>query len=523
MTTHSIDSSSSINTLTQKKIESLLNAFSEMDYDSNQEINKEELTNFLNSHSRNMNQVLINKLFNLLDLNDNNSISIEEFIKGYIQLESDLKKTNNDLNNKYKMEKKNFDDFNNQKKKYQTEKLNSEGFCENASVTVIIEDVNIQSKLDHINSIGIKIIYNDEVKETKFKSGNLNFQLNEKFVFKPKSRKDHFEFVLKEHTDNDQTIDLGNKIFPLDSIDSQDEYDVKIIIPDLNDNSKELAHINCKIIFYWSDFEFYEEKTLKSQKTLNKLQNAIKKTNEYLQILNELYGNVNIVNGLSNQQQDLVNNNANNFNNFDENNNNNFNYDNNHIKNINLNNKYVDSTKNSSNLKIKKSNNTDFNDRSYNIMNDNANSNSTNILNPNNKKISDLKLMKLTSLGVFCLSLLNNFYKNDFLNTLGGLGIYLSSIFIFLDKNKVKTYLKYLLYLIIGLIIFDLIWFILYLGKDIDYYTEGNENGIKSFSLFITFLNILIKGGLLYSVINLNKNLAQNENRNKNLIQNQNY
>ena len=85
MTTHSIDSSSSINTLTQKKIESLLNAFSEMDYDSNQEINKEELTNFLNSHSRNMNQVLINKLFNLLDLNDNNSISIEEFIKGYIQ------------------------------------------------------------------------------------------------------------------------------------------------------------------------------------------------------------------------------------------------------------------------------------------------------------------------------------------------------------------------------------------------------------------------------------------------------
>ena len=74
MTTNSIDSSSSINTLTQKKMEALLNAFNEMDLDSNQELNQEELTNFINSRSRNFDQVLINKLFTILDLNDNNSI-----------------------------------------------------------------------------------------------------------------------------------------------------------------------------------------------------------------------------------------------------------------------------------------------------------------------------------------------------------------------------------------------------------------------------------------------------------------
>ena len=522
MTTNSIDSSSSINTLTQKKMEALLNAFNEMDLDSNQELNQEELTNFINSRSRNFDQVLINKLFTILDLNDNNSISIEEFIRGYIQFELDIKKTKNDLNNKYLNEKQNFDDLSEQMKKYQTEKLNSEGFCENASITVIIDDVNFQTKLEGIKSIGIKIIYNDEVKETKFKSGKLNFELKEKFVFKPKSRKDHFEFVLKENTDNDETIELGNKIFPLDSTESQDEYDVKIIIPDLYDSSKEIAHINTKIIFYWSDFEFYEQKKLNSQKKLNKLENAIQKTNNYLQILNEIYGNNNVLNGLINQP-DLNDNNNNNLNNYNNNfdgndfNNNNIN---NQMKNINLNNKYIDSTKNSTNLRFKNSNNSEINSQSNNnIMNDNLNNN----LNYNNKKFSDIKLMKLTSLSVFCLSLLNCFYKNDFVNVLGGLSIYLSSLFIFLNKNQTKNYLKYLIYLIIGLILFDLIWFILYIGKDIDYYTKGNENGIKSFGLFMTFLNILLKGGLLYSVLNINKNITQKENKNNNLIQNQNY
>ena len=486
MTTKSIDSSSSINTLTQKKMEALLNAFNEMDLDSNQELNQEELTNFINSRSRNFDQVLINKLFTILDLNDNNSISIEEFIRGYIQFELDLKKTKNDLNNKYLNEKQNFDDLSEQMKKYQTEKLNSEGFCENASITVIIDDVNFQTKLEGIKSIGIKIIYNDEVKETKFKSGKLNFELKEKFVFKPKSRKDHFEFVLKENTDNDETIELGNKIFPLDSIESQDEYDVKIIIPDLYDSSKEIAHINTKII-------------------------------------NEIYGNNNVLNGLINQPDLNDNNDNNNLNNYNNNfdgndfNNNNIN---NQMKNINLNNKYIDSTKNSTNLRFKNSNNSEINSQSNNnIMNDNLNNN----LNYNNKKFSDVKLMKLTSLSVFCLSLLNCFYKNDFVNVLGGLSIYLSSLFIFLNKNQTKNYLKYLIYLIIGLILFDLIWFILYIGKDIDYYTKGNENGIKSFGLFMTFLNILLKGGLLYSVLNINKNLTQKENKNNNLIQNQNY
>jgi hypothetical protein len=39
----------------------------------------------------------------------------------------------------------------------------------------------------------------------------------------------------------------------------------------------------------------------------------------------------------------------------------------------------------------------------------------------------------------------------------------------------------------------------------------------------MTFLNILLKGGSLYSVLNINKNITQKENKNNNLIQDQNY
>ena len=60
--------------------------------------------------------------------------------------------------------------------------------------------------------------------------------------------------------DNEERFTIGSKVFPLNTIESQDEYEVQIIIPEKNDDSKPAAHINCKIIFYWSDFQFYDEK-----------------------------------------------------------------------------------------------------------------------------------------------------------------------------------------------------------------------------------------------------------------------
>ena len=82
---------------------------------------------------------------------------------------------------KYQKGKEEYKRLDNECRKYQQEKVNKEGFCENAKVTVIIEDVDIKSKIEGIQSISIKLIYNNEERETEFISGDDNHQINQKF------------------------------------------------------------------------------------------------------------------------------------------------------------------------------------------------------------------------------------------------------------------------------------------------------------------------------------------------------
>ena len=50
---------------------------------------------------------------------------------------------------------------------YISEKLSPEGFCENAKITVEINDVDIQKEIEGINSVIIKVIYNDKIEGKK--------------------------------------------------------------------------------------------------------------------------------------------------------------------------------------------------------------------------------------------------------------------------------------------------------------------------------------------------------------------
>ena len=96
-------------------------------------------------------------------------------------MEGEINKQANDFNNKFRNEKEEYNRLNDECRKYQQEKVNKEGFCENAKVTVIIEDVDIKSKIEGIQSISIKLIYNDDERETEFISGSDNNQINQKF------------------------------------------------------------------------------------------------------------------------------------------------------------------------------------------------------------------------------------------------------------------------------------------------------------------------------------------------------
>jgi hypothetical protein len=122
--------------------------------------------------------------------------------------------------------------------------------------------------------------------------GNNNLIVNEKFEFKPTSRRDRFEFIMKKVDEDNNESEIGSKKFPLDEITSQEEYIVQITIPEIEDEEQAAAYINCKIILFWSDYEFFEEKKKKSEQKLKKLKEALNKTNYYLQKIKEVYGDL---------------------------------------------------------------------------------------------------------------------------------------------------------------------------------------------------------------------------------------
>lgn len=62
-------------------------------------------------------------------------------------------------------ERNNYNNLEEQCRLYKSEKLSPEGFCENAKITVEITDVDIQKEIEGINSIKIKVIYNDKTEE----------------------------------------------------------------------------------------------------------------------------------------------------------------------------------------------------------------------------------------------------------------------------------------------------------------------------------------------------------------------
>ena len=241
------------------KLNALIKFFTDLGYKTSTRIGQNEFRVFLNKKSSTgrFDPLLSDKLFQVLNLDEMSTMSIEEFITGFIQFEEEVKKNAELFNIKLAQEQEIYDKILKQCRIYKSEKLNAEGFCENAKIYGEITDIDIKEKLEGIKEIIIIIIYNDKKEELRFRMGdkNSNEMLKKTFSFKPTSRKDHFEFIMKGVNDKDQVFDIGSKVFPLDDIGSQEEYLVQIIIPEMDNSDKIIAYINTKIILYMSDYK----------------------------------------------------------------------------------------------------------------------------------------------------------------------------------------------------------------------------------------------------------------------------
>ena len=100
------------------------------------------------------------------------------------------------------------------------------------------------------------------------------------------------------------------------------------------------------------------------------------------------------------------------------------------------------------------------------------------------------------------IAMLFSFVKGDFPNALGGFLTLLGLMMIKQFRNQ-KELIKALLYMIIGLFVYDIIWLRIYGGScwnKHDRGTGGNENGLLIASFFITIINEVLKGMLGFSL-----------------------
>ena len=278
------------------KIDSLVTGFTNAGYKSGNRIGQTEFITFLNhrTSSGKFDPIISEKLFQVIGLDAMSTITIQEFINGFLQFEEELRKNAETFSMKLAREEEIYAQVNAEFKKYKEEHLNAEGLCENSKVSGEITEIDIKKKLEGIKEIIIKVVFNEKSEEFHFKIGDINSnELEHKtFEFKPTSRKDHFEFIMKGVNERNQIFDIGSKVFPLNDVTSAEEYLVQIVVPEIDNEEQIAAHIKAKIVLYWNDYKHYEKLKRKAESKLKKLTIAKNKADEYLRKVREIYGDL---------------------------------------------------------------------------------------------------------------------------------------------------------------------------------------------------------------------------------------
>ena len=276
------------------KFSSLIRAFEDFGYKSSTRVGQNEFHLFLNKNSSSgyFDNLLCDKLFEIINLDNKSSLSIQEFVEGFLIFEEQVARNAESFRIKFLKEQEIYNKIFKQCELYKSQNLNAEGFCKNAKISGEITDIDIKKKLDGLKEIIILVIFNDKKEELHFKIGGEATNIKKSFEFRPSSRKDHFEFVMKGLNEKNVEFDIGSKIFPLDDITSQEEYFVQIVVPEIDNKEQVAAFINATILLYMSDYKYYESMLRKQAKRMNKYKNAANKAAEYLRYVREIYGDL---------------------------------------------------------------------------------------------------------------------------------------------------------------------------------------------------------------------------------------
>lgn len=280
--------------LQRSKYTRLLNSFENKGYSPSQSLDQNEYRLFLNDNSSSgyFDPMLCDQLFQFLSLNEKSSMHITKFIEGFILFEEGIRKKANSFRVKLSKEQEKYNRILKNCIKYKDEKLNKEGFSKEAKIYGEITDMDIRQELKGIKEIIILVLFNEEKEELHCKIGGFATNFKKSFEFRPTSRNDRFEFIMKGINDSGKEFNIGSKIFPLTEVESREKYLVQITVPDLENPERIAAYINLNIILYMAFFNYYEGLRKKQEKKINKDKIEAFKYFDNLKNINNIYENI---------------------------------------------------------------------------------------------------------------------------------------------------------------------------------------------------------------------------------------
>jgi hypothetical protein len=475
------DNSSKAQESTRGKMESLYKAFNDLNWDKQKNLTPEDVTFFLNSNSPSgkFDEALCKNLLKFLGFENSETITVEDFIQSYMKFDISLQKSIEEFNNKLLKRQNSLNNLEEQCNKYKNEELDEEGFCKDAKLTVEISGIDISSDLGNVNvvQILIEILYEGETFQKYFDINNDDENINKIFELKPSKKTDNFIITLKCISDTNEVIELGSREFPINKITTQDECDAVISIPDSNNDTVEVATINTKIIFLWSNYQFYLEKKNETELKIEKIKKDISETDRYCKEINNIY-----LKNMKIQQQ--VNPNE-----------------------IQWNDKVIKPNNEGSKTNYIDIDNNDMNNNGYNEdlrrnMFDNK-SNDNFFKSGGNVDPKMLRTIKLAGICLIALGLLNGFHKNEFPNELCGILFLLSCYDIFQGNlEKIRLLNSFNFYYCLALLILDIIWVFSYFTEE---YVEVNGIGPTFLTKLNVALSLILKGFSVVILRNKNK------------------
>ena len=466
---------------TRGKMESLYKAFNDLNWEKQKNLSIDDVIFFLNSNSPRgkFDEALCQNLLKFLGLDNSDSITVEDFIQAYMKFDINLQKSKEEFNNKLLTRQNSLNNLEEQCNKFKDEELDSEGFCKDSKLTLEITGIDIQADLPEVNivQILIEILYNGQTYQKFFNTNNDEENINKIFELKPEKKTDNFKISLKCIDDNNQIIEIGSRDFPINKITTQDECDAVISIPDGNNDAVEVATINTKIIFRWSNYQFYLDKKNETEQKIEKIKKEISETDRFCKEINNIY-----LKNMKIQQQ--VNPNE-----------------------IQWNDKVIKPNNEGSKTNYIDIDNNDMNNNGYNEdlkrnMFDNK-SNDNFFKSGGNVDPKMLRTIKLAGICLIVLGLLNGFHKNEFPNELCGILFLLSCYDIFKGNlEKIRLLNSFNFYYCLALLLLDIIWVFSYFTEE---YVEVNGIGPTFLTKLNVALSLILKGFSVVILRNKNK------------------